>query len=711
MADGSVIIKVDADEKAAVKKLHKVEDEIDKLQAKLNEKQAGRSAILQDIDELQKKLSPLRQELKKAKEEWLSGGERSAVAGTRHSELQAQIAPLQAQLESLYQQVDKYDKEIEGITPKLEEQKRIYGETQIQVAQLTKENTLLQKVSKKVSDSADRFYNRIKGLAKRVFIFTVITAAFRQLRDHMSLAIRTNDEAAASFAQLKAATLTLAQPLVDVLLPALTWVAQALTKVVTVLAYLFSAITGKSFETSKKSAEALEKEKQAIKGVGSAAKEATKSLASFDEINTLAGETASGISEYIMPDFGSLGLDDLPEWIKNLTLDLEAKIRDISFSWDKKTIGKNKDAWIVALTAILGAVLGSMFGGLTGTVIGLLLGASIGLISCTFLDKTKNPELAKDILIVVLSSILGAVLGSMFGGIAGGVIGMLLGATISIISLEFSKGRNSDWDSRDTGIVVLGAILGAVFGAMFGGLTGSVIGLLLGALISFVAIKFQEGNYNKEKAISILRLVLLSILGAIIGSMFGGFVGGVIGLLVGLTFGFTTIAFDEKMSAGAQNAAKNALKIAVTTIVGALIGAVFGGGVFGGIVGGAIGLTLGLAVTLGKASITNNSGISGKSRSETINPRTSAIPALATGTVVPPNREFLAMLGDNKTETEVVSPLSTMKQAMLEALQESGGGGGDVILHVYINGRKMAVEMVKEINDMTREAGKPVLLL
>lgn len=87
------------------------------------------------------------------------------------------------------------------------------------------------------------------------------------------------------------------------------------------------------------------------------------------------------------------------------------------------------------------------------------------------------------------------------------------------------------------------------------------------------------------------------------------------------------------------------------------------------------------------------------------------IPHLATGSVVPPNREFMAILGDNKTETEVVSPLSTMKQAFMEAMQESGGfGGGNYKFEIYINGRKMAVEMVKEVNRMTQEAGKPVLL-
>lgn len=55
------------------------------------------------------------------------------------------------------------------------------------------------------------------------------------------------------------------------------------------------------------------------------------------------------------------------------------------------------------------------------------------------------------------------------------------------------------------------------------------------------------------------------------------------------------------------------------------------------------------------------------------------IPKLATGTVVSPNKKFLAMLGDNTSEKEVVSPISTMKQAFSEALNEYGGGGGAVL--------------------------------
>ena len=89
-----------------------------------------------------------------------------------------------------------------------------------------------------------------------------------------------------------------------------------------------------------------------------------------------------------------------------------------------------------------------------------------------------------------------------------------------------------------------------------------------------------------------------------------------------------------------------------------------------------------------------------------------SLPRLATGAVVPPNREFLAMLGDNKKETEIVSPLSTMKQALMEALQESGAaGGGEVTIVVNLDGREVARNTVRHINQMTRSGGKSPLLV
>lgn len=92
-------------------------------------------------------------------------------------------------------------------------------------------------------------------------------------------------------------------------------------------------------------------------------------------------------------------------------------------------------------------------------------------------------------------------------------------------------------------------------------------------------------------------------------------------------------------------------------------------------------------------------GIGGKHIGFSITPV--SLPRLASGTVVPrQSREFAAILGDNNKETEVVSPLSTMKQAMIEALQESGyyrqSESGDIVIN--IDGREV-FRVVKKQND------------
>ena len=87
-----------------------------------------------------------------------------------------------------------------------------------------------------------------------------------------------------------------------------------------------------------------------------------------------------------------------------------------------------------------------------------------------------------------------------------------------------------------------------------------------------------------------------------------------------------------------------------------------------------------------------------------------SIPRLATGSVIPPNREFLAVLGDNKQETEVVSPLSTIEQALENVMSRMGSASPQQI-NLVVDGKVLAKVIVPKINDMTRQAGRSVLLI
>ena len=82
-------------------------------------------------------------------------------------------------------------------------------------------------------------------------------------------------------------------------------------------------------------------------------------------------------------------------------------------------------------------------------------------------------------------------------------------------------------------------------------------------------------------------------------------------------------------------------------------------------------------------------------------------PQLASGTVIPANYgNFLATLGDNKREPEVVSPLSTMKQAMKEAMAEMGGAGGEYTFVAQIDGKTLYKETVNQDQMQRKTTGK-----
>lgn len=84
------------------------------------------------------------------------------------------------------------------------------------------------------------------------------------------------------------------------------------------------------------------------------------------------------------------------------------------------------------------------------------------------------------------------------------------------------------------------------------------------------------------------------------------------------------------------------------------------------------------------------------------------LPYLAQGAVIPPNSEFLAVLGDQKHGTNIETPLETMVQAFNMALQQSGFSAGNGDVNVYLEGDAKTLFRVirKEANNYTQSTGK-----
>lgn len=83
------------------------------------------------------------------------------------------------------------------------------------------------------------------------------------------------------------------------------------------------------------------------------------------------------------------------------------------------------------------------------------------------------------------------------------------------------------------------------------------------------------------------------------------------------------------------------------------------------------------------------------------------IPYLAQGTVVPANYgNFLAVLGDNKREAEVVSPISSIEKAVENVLARHGMPKEiTVVTYLYPNSAAYHREIIKIVNDDNRRKG------
>ena len=88
-----------------------------------------------------------------------------------------------------------------------------------------------------------------------------------------------------------------------------------------------------------------------------------------------------------------------------------------------------------------------------------------------------------------------------------------------------------------------------------------------------------------------------------------------------------------------------------------------------------------------------------------------SVPHLASGAVIPPNKEFMAVLGDQKSGTNIEAPLDTIKQAVAEVMGQGGGSSnGDININFNGNLAQLARVLKPEITREKTRAGSSLII-
>lgn len=620
MADGSFIVEAKIDNKSLYDGLKKAAKNISDLNDKIS--RLGAQKI-----PLEEKLQRITGELDDAKA--ALADMRAAPKGTYEkvdiADQATRVRLLQTEFNKTANSVESIGDHIRAAEIDLDSAKNRAEKINAQIQEAESGADGFSDAVAGANDRMQKLLGRVEKLAKRVFIFSMITAALRSMRTWLMEIVKSDQEASAAMAQLKGALLTLAQPLVQVLVPAFTLLVRVIAAVVTQIARLVAAISGKSLSSAAASAKALNAQTKALKGTGKAAKDAGKSLASFDEINQISSSSSGGgggaSADAIAPDFSFMD-------------EVDARLRKIADA--VILIGGGLAAW--KLSSLLPGTLGTVAEKLAG--IALTVGGLILL--WDGLSDAWNNGVDWANLIEILGGAAAAALGLYltFGKLGAG-IGLIVAGAAMVVT-AFRDIDQNGLNLKNTLLMIAG-IVSTGLGFWF--LTGNVFPLVVAGIAAILfAITTLAGN--GEQLIGNLKQTFSGLV---------TFLDGLINLDI------------EKMLSGLKGMVSGALNT-VLTIVGSVINLIIRG----------------LNWLIEKINSISFDvpdwvpGIGGKSWGPNIPlVKEWQIPQLAQGAVIPPNRKFLAVLGDQRSGTNIETPLATMVQAFKQALAESGYSGSN----------------------------------
>lgn len=753
MADGKIVVKAEVDAKNAQKELDSLTKKIDKMEEELNKSTGEQSGIKAQLDAAKEAAKQTEAAIKSLKDEAsrikdVTSGNVSAspddyiAAYSRQAEVAAQLKEQEAALRQQDKIVESLDGKYARITDKVNEQTAALDAAKTRAGELTEKITSahgaterMALASEKASKSMDTFGKRVSGLFKRILVFSLISKALQSLRTWLGKTIMRNEEARAAVARLKASLLTLAQPILEVVIPVFVKLVNILAQVVTAIAKFFGMLSGKSWSAQKTAAAGLNEEQKALEGVGAAAEDAGKSMAGFDEINQLTsnnagagggGGSGTSASDAISPDFSSLDM-------------AEDKLNDILGIVG--AIAAGLLAWKIA----------SLFTDSLSTIGGLALAAAGGFALVYFwLDAWNNGIDLENFLGMLggLAALAGG-LAIAFGPIAAGIALVAGGLAMLVVGIKdvIENGFN-----LENTLTIIAGLFAAGLGISL--LTGSWIPLLIAAIVG-ILVALVSFTGHGEELINGLKDVVEGF-----GKFFKGVFTGDLKLAAegakqiwaGLKQAWNAIVNSIK---DAWNAfvewlrSKNPALANIFETIGKLFGdqyeswkkilsglITFISGVFTGdwkkawngvldvlkgiwnlIVGtieGAINLIIDginlLISALNKIQVNIPDWVpllGGRTFGVNIPPVTRvSLPRLASGAVIPPNSEFLAVLGDQKSGTNIETPLATMVQAFKQAMNETGGAGGrQMTVILQLDRRELGRAIYQLNNEETQRVG------
>lgn len=573
-----------------------------------------------------------------------------------------------------------------------------------------------------VSEQFKKFTKRIAGLAKRVFIFTMITKALRAMRKMLLSTIGADKQMSTSLAQIRGNLISAFAPIYNYILPAIRTLLAWLAKLTAVVSVFINSLFGKTASQADASAKALYNQASATEAAGDAAEKAKKQLSGLDEMNRWESNDSSGGggggSSGIAPKF------DLSDQVDTGKIGkIAAVVRELSpyvaavaagfAAWKigKKFLGNLSKAKQLAL-AVAGAVLmainvvdmlknGINFDNLTGYIIGAAA-AVIGL-------------------------------GLAFGVLGGAITAIVAGLVLLGVAIRdvIKNGFNSkNLTAITVALLTIGGAIAIITGAWIPLLIAAIAAVVVWIVAKWTSIKewisktissidaaFEQFLANVEEGVAAAVDWVIEKWTAVkdwFSGLWEKVASGAVAAWDGIKSAFESVPdwFQSKFrdawqkvkdvfSTGGRiwSGIKEGIESTFHTVVNAIIR----------------GMNTIIAVPFNKINSMLNTirnahflGISPFQNMWGVNPLpVPQIPMLARGAVIPANRQFLAVLGDQHNGNNLEAPESLLRQIVRE---EAGGAGSRYEFIARLDRRTLFDEVITEAKLRKGQTGKNPLV-